>query len=111
MVDPAGLKSLSAPRRFVPSRRSSRSRARSGLSAETPRTSAELAKQLLSLATDSVVLVAGHSNTVPAMIEALGVAPPAPVIGEQEFDNLFMRHSGPTSAPDPAAPEYGNPSQ
>jgi phosphohistidine phosphatase SixA len=37
-----------------------------------------------------VVLVVGHSNTVPGVIEALGVVGPAPAIGEREFDNLFV---------------------
>jgi phosphohistidine phosphatase SixA len=35
-----------------------------------------------------VVLIAGHSNTVPEVITALGAPPP--VIGETEFDNLFV---------------------
>ena len=38
----------------------------------------------------AVVLIAGHSNTVPEMIAALGVPPPLPTIGEQDFDNLFV---------------------
>ncbi|WP_433295564.1 histidine phosphatase family protein [Actinoplanes sp. CA-030573] len=37
-----------------------------------------------------VVLIAGHSNTVPAVIGELGVDGPLPVIGETEFDNLFV---------------------
>jgi phosphohistidine phosphatase SixA len=42
-----------------------------------------------------VVLVAGHSNTVPTILTALG-ATSVPVIGEREFDNLFvlMTHTG-----------------
>jgi broad specificity phosphatase PhoE len=35
------------------------------------------------------VLVVGHSNTVPEVIKALGVAEPVSV-GEDEFDNLFI---------------------
>jgi broad specificity phosphatase PhoE len=35
-----------------------------------------------------VVLLVGHSNTVPAVIDALGG--PAVVIGEREFGNLFV---------------------
>jgi broad specificity phosphatase PhoE len=35
------------------------------------------------------VLVVGHSNTVPQIIDALG-ATPVPVIDESEFDNLFV---------------------
>ena len=37
------------------------------------------------------VLVAGHSNTVPDIIEALGIPSPPP-IPENEFDNMFMVH-------------------
>lgn len=50
---------------------------------------AVLAEQVRSGALGAVVLVAGHSNTVPEMIKALG-AGPEPVIGEREFDNLFV---------------------
>jgi phosphohistidine phosphatase SixA len=46
--------------------------------------------QLLSSPDDGVVLIAGHSNTVPAMMAALGVPPPLPIIGESDFDNLFL---------------------
>jgi broad specificity phosphatase PhoE len=38
---------------------------------------------------DGTVLVAGHSNTVPAIIEQLG-GPGGIVISESEFDNLFV---------------------
>ena len=37
----------------------------------------------------AVVMIAGHSNTVPDVIAALGVPSP-PVIGETQFDNLFV---------------------
>ena len=50
---------------------------------------AVLAQQVTAGALGSVVVIAGHSNTIPEMIEALGV-PAAPVIGELEFDNLFV---------------------
>src|SRR3954454_3321508 len=42
-----------------------------------------------------VVLIAGHSNTIPTILAALGAAS-LPVIGEREFDNLFVltTHSG-----------------
>jgi hypothetical protein len=35
------------------------------------------------------VLVAGHSNTIPTFLTALG-APVEPVIGEREFDDFFV---------------------
>lgn len=34
-------------------------------------------------------LIVGHSNSVPALIAKLGVAPPV-TIGDTEFDNLFV---------------------
>jgi broad specificity phosphatase PhoE len=36
-----------------------------------------------------VVLVAGHSNTIPEIVVALGAAAPAPIT-ETEFDNLYV---------------------
>ena len=36
-----------------------------------------------------VVLVAGHSDTVPEILTALGAAPPPPIT-EAEFDNLYV---------------------
>jgi broad specificity phosphatase PhoE len=36
-----------------------------------------------------VILVVGHSDTVPLIIEQLGFSP-APVIGATQFDNLFV---------------------
>jgi hypothetical protein len=35
------------------------------------------------------VLVAGHSNTIPAILTAFGPTS-VPTIGEREFDNLFV---------------------
>lgn len=37
----------------------------------------------------SVILLAGHSNTVPEIIERLGVPDP-PVLSEQDYDDLFL---------------------
>ena len=48
-------------------------------------------------AKDEVVLVVGHSNTVPEILKGLGHAP-AVTVREEDFDNLFivtMRASGP----------------
>ena len=39
--------------------------------------------------TADVVLVVGHSNTVPAIIEALG-GPAVAAIGDDDYDNLFL---------------------
>jgi len=53
-----------------------------------------LVQLVLSGAAGPAVLVAGHSNTVPQMITALGGLPPGVVIGENEFDNLFVVTAG-----------------
>jgi len=37
------------------------------------------------------ILVAGHSNTVPGIMEALGIFNP-PIITENAYDNLFIVH-------------------
>ncbi len=49
----------------------------------------ELARRVLASEPGAVIMVVGHSDTVPEMIAALGVAGP-PAIGEREFDNLFV---------------------
>lgn len=48
-----------------------------------------LARRILAQHAGSTVVVAGHSNTVPALIRALGVAE-APAIDESVYDNLFV---------------------
>lgn len=47
---------------------------------------------------DDVVLVVGHSNTVPAIIKGLGHTTPV-VVGEDDFDDLFIVAVKPNSAP------------
>lgn len=57
----------------------------------------------------SVILIAGHSNTVPQMITSLGVLPALENLGAHEFDNLFVVTI--SSATGPAALirlKYGN---
>ncbi|MDT9000102.1 phosphoglycerate mutase family protein [Paucibacter sp. APW11] len=49
----------------------------------------KLLQHLRSHGGDEAVLVVGHSNTVPALIQALGVAQP-PAIAEDQFDQLFL---------------------
>ena len=57
----------------------------------------ELAQAILG-GKDRVVLVVGHSNTVPAVITALG-AGSIPAIKETEFDNIYIvTVSGPGKA-------------
>jgi phosphohistidine phosphatase SixA len=62
---------------------------RLGLAAErvTAADTAGLAKRLAT-ARDDVVLIVGHSNTVPAIVAALGG--PAVTIAETDYGNLFV---------------------
>jgi broad specificity phosphatase PhoE len=46
-------------------------------------------RRLLQQHSGETVLVAGHSNTVPLLIDALGVSAP-PRIGEGDYDDLFV---------------------
>ena len=48
-----------------------------------------LAAQVRTGELGDVVLVAGHSNTIPEIITALGSAAPSPIT-EAEFDNLYV---------------------
>ena len=50
----------------------------------------DLAKLMRAGSFGDVVVIAGHSNTIPEMTDALGVPAPPPTIGEREFDNLFV---------------------
>jgi len=47
------------------------------------------AAELLAKHRGKVVLVVGHSNTVPAILGGLGI-PDAPAITDPEYDNLFI---------------------
>lgn len=51
---------------------------------------AALAKTVLSKNAGSVVLIIGHSNTVPLIVEALGGKRPPPIDDATEFDRLFV---------------------
>jgi len=59
-----------------------------GISAQEMPAATTVARRARAGELGSVVLIAGHSNTVPEVIAALGA--PAPVIGETQFDNLFV---------------------
>lgn len=52
---------------------------------------AKEAKQLIAAVkgADGNVLVVGHSNTLPEIMRALGIAQP-PTLGEHDYDNLFV---------------------
>jgi phosphohistidine phosphatase SixA len=60
-----------------------------GIEAREMPPAATVARQARAGELGAVVLIAGHSNTVPEVIAALGVPAP-PVIGETRFDNLFV---------------------
>lgn len=57
-----------------------------------------LIAKIRSHAKDDVVLVVGHSNTVPEIIKLLG-AGAAVIVGEDDYDNLFVVAMQPNAAP------------
>jgi broad specificity phosphatase PhoE len=50
---------------------------------------ADLVKQIRSRNAGQVIFIAGHNNTVPEIIAALG-GPKLPIIPETEYDNLYI---------------------
>ena len=66
----------------------------------------ELVQKILAVK-GGVLVVAGHSNTVPAVIQALG-GPAGIMIGNAEFDRLFTVTGAPSKAV-VVAMRYGNP--
>jgi phosphohistidine phosphatase SixA len=60
-----------------------------GLTPQLTPDPAVVAKRVRAGELGAVVLVAGHSDTVPEILVALGAAPPRP-ISEAEFDNLYV---------------------
>lgn len=59
------------------------------LTAVDAKNTAELVRQIRAQHNGDVVFVAGHNNTVPEIIGALG-GPQLPIIPETEFDNLYI---------------------
>lgn len=53
------------------------------------RNTADLVKQIRAQKAGQVVFIAGHNNTVPEIIAALG-GPQMPIIPETDYDNLFI---------------------
>jgi broad specificity phosphatase PhoE len=49
----------------------------------------QYAAELLARNRGLVVLVVGHSNTIPSILQGLGI-PNAPAIRDEEYDNLFI---------------------
>ena len=65
----------------------------------TPEYTQELVARLRRVHPNDVVLIVGHSNSVPGLLEALG-HPEAITIAGEEYDNLFLvvpRSDGPPS--------------
>lgn len=82
----------------------------SGLQSKIAPAAALLAQQVTSGSAGAVVLIAGHSDTIPQFIAALGVPLPAPVIGPTQFDNLFVVTVRGPGAASLARLKYGKPS-
>jgi broad specificity phosphatase PhoE len=59
---------------------------------------AALLAQLHAASPHDRILVVGHSNTVPALLEALGVSP-AITLEDAEYDNLFLVVPQPGASP------------
>lgn len=76
--------------------------------AEVP-SAEELARAARAGRLNSPVLIAGHSDTVPLMIETLR-GPPVPPIAAGEFDNLYVVTLAGHSAPGVLRLRYGDPS-
>jgi broad specificity phosphatase PhoE len=53
-------------------------------------TNTELLNRILKNSKGKTLLVAGHSNTVPELVQQCGCTPPFPVIPDTQFDNLFL---------------------
>ena len=70
----------------------------------------ELIKQLLSDHRGQTILIAGHNNSVPEIIAALG-GPTYPTIPESEYDNLFVVTVYRTGKAKVVKMKYGAPTQ
>jgi len=55
------------------------------------------------------ILLAGHSNTVPLLLEAFGIADP-PSLSDDDYDDLFLIHIVPAEQPWMIHLHYGEPS-
>ena len=71
---------------------------------------ADLVAQIQAQHAGQVIFVAGHNNTVPEIIAALG-GPTFPVIPETEFDNLYIVTVYRTGKAKVVKLKYGSPTQ
>ena len=69
----------------------------------------ELVRQIHAEHRGQTILIAGHNNTVPEIIAALG-GPQLPVIPESEFDNLYVLTVYRTGKAKLVKIKYGTPS-
>jgi broad specificity phosphatase PhoE len=88
----AKLRNLSPTRMAIPSQ------GRGNVSASELQVRATLLA-ISRLPRTSVVLIVGHSNTVPMFLTRLGYGPPAVRIADGEFDNVFVVTPRATRAP------------
>jgi len=68
---------------------------------------AELVKQIRAQKAGQVVIIAGHNNTVPEIIAALG-GPKMPIIPETQYDNLFILNLGADGSASLLKMKYGS---
>ena len=69
----------------------------------------ELVKQLRARKAGEVIFIAGHNNSVPEIIAALG-GPQMPIIPETDFDNLYILTVQSDGAAKLLKLKYGSPS-
>ena len=68
------------------------------------------AAELLAKQKGKVVLVVGHSNTIPLILRGLGIAD-APAIADPEYDNLYVVTVPETGPPRVVKAHYGAPTR
>jgi 2,3-bisphosphoglycerate-dependent phosphoglycerate mutase len=71
---------------------------------------ADLLGQIRAQHSGQTVFIAGHNNTVPEIVEALG-GPKYPTISESEYDNLFIVTVYRTGKAKVVKLKYGSPAQ
>ncbi len=74
------------------------------------RNTADLLGQIRAQHSGQTIFIAGHNNTVPEIVEALG-GPKYPTIPESEFDNLFIVTVYRTGKAKVVKMKYGSPTQ
>lgn len=54
-----------------------------------PRNNQKLVEEILSTHSNETVIIAGHSNTIPGLLEAFGAKVPFETIPEEDYSNIF----------------------